>query len=307
MATYLPSEDNLNKISKSWELLAATFGNLTHSSENENFLQNNDILLSFENLCNFNLDRSFIDWYYNEIRQYLKEEIVEPFRNKSKNILVSHCKQLKSGKMLIDNDSNVNCNDPQIVLMNFGTFDNEIYCNLLKEISLIITEVYCEIFKIKNNVWQISTLLNALFSKRNNKRNTTNTLNTLNNRLNILIDTIFLMDGSDEFVNIFRIMFEYSFIYFSKIRDETNELMIEFNKICNKLYKLRWLKILKSVFINVGYGHIEYELYSNYKAKKTKHFIDYSMFEQPLLHKFQKWVNNVLIKWLYIITNINED
>ncbi len=111
------------------------------------------------------------------------------------------------------------------------------------------------------------------------------------------------MDGSDEFVNIFRIMFEYSFIYFSKIRDETNELMIEFNKICNKLYKLRWLKILKSVFINVGYGHIEYQLYSNYKEKKTKYFIDYSMFEKPLLNKFKQWVNNVLIKWFYIITN----
>ncbi len=72
------------------------------------FFTNNDILSSLDNLGNFNLDRSFIHRYYNDIRQYLREEIVEPFRNKSKNILFSHFKQLKSEHILHMNENIMN-------------------------------------------------------------------------------------------------------------------------------------------------------------------------------------------------------
>jgi len=292
----------LNQISESWQLLTTTFGDLTHSTQNENVLQNANILSSLDHLFNHELDQSFIDWYFDEIGQYLKEEIVEPFRNKSKNILALHHRQMLENKVL--SKENANKRHQKIQFMNFDNFDVKLWANFLHEISNIIEEVYCEIFKIENNITQLATLLNALYSKRNpsfflDATASNHTLSELSTRLSILIDTLFLMDGGQEFETIFRIMFEYAFVYFSKTSNhQSDALVIEFNKICTKLHTLRWLKILQSVFINVAYDNIQYELHRNYESRKGNHFIDYTLFEQPLLHQFKTWVNQIVIAWL---------
>lgn len=209
----LPSAKILTKISENWKLLTTTFGDLTCSTQNENILQNNDILSSLENLYNYDLEKSFIDWYFNEIREYLKQEIVEPFRNKSKNILSTHYRQLNEIKHL---NQLKNKKIKNIELMNFDTFDIKIYTNFLQEMNEIINEVYDEINKIKLNIDQLSVLLNILYNKQNNHKQ-------LNQRLNLLINVIFLMDGkNNEFEIIFDIMFKYSFIYFCKINQNNN-------------------------------------------------------------------------------------
>ena len=178
MASCLPSSDSLQQISECWELLASTFGDLTcaqSSPPDEAILQGKDIASSLDILCCFDLTRSFIDWLFEEIRQYLRGELVEPLRGKAQTILNSH--RRRTGKSETVNSDKLNV---------------DIWRILLHEIGAMVEGLHAEIGQIEKRVCSLGKLLNARLQNSECDKQ-------LKQRLDDLIDSVFLIGGFAQF------------------------------------------------------------------------------------------------------------